>query len=71
MGDSAFSPKTKSPWRLLHGAPPKRSRFLGKIFILQMLKTSRPGSLAKKTRDASSQRAKTDESGTAYASNRI
>jgi hypothetical protein len=70
-GDSAFSPKTKSPSGVLRGAPPKMVPFFAKNLYSKTLNTSRPESLGKKTRGASSQRAKADELGTAYASGRI
>jgi hypothetical protein len=62
--DSTFSPKTKSPSRATTGGtPPKQSLFSQKTFILKRQTHPDPGVWAKRTRGASGQRAKMDESG--------
>jgi hypothetical protein len=74
-GDTAFSPKTKSPYHFFgycEGYPPKNGPiFSQKSFTSKTPSTSRPGSLGELTQDASGQRAKMGESGIAYVSGRI
>jgi hypothetical protein len=75
-GDSAFSPKTKSPsgattGGYYRGHPPKQSCFFAKKLYSKNAKHVPAGSLGEKMRSANSQRAKTGESGTAYTSGRI
>jgi hypothetical protein len=71
-GDSAFSPKTKSPSGVTAGVlPSKNGPIFHKKFHCKCTKYVSTRTLGEFTQDASGQRAKTHKSGIAYASSRI